>query len=593
MANNNKTPFLGLTTPASGDYNWGAEINNNFMKLDRVYGGLQSDIEGLETTQRQDGFFNFIEGQEYLILNSMRVGDNVNAAVLFPNTSPNTSTYKGSEFFIAGTVKQSPDMEVIEFKTQVCYCTTLNKNTFPDFTDGAKTGISFEGNYAILQVHFSPTGDYTKQDGRLESYRIKIDIGENSNLERPKQLEKLKKALIGETIVPTYQLPNNTAFYVTVPARGYNNETTSTLYNKTAIYYERQLVIKYTDVGTVIFTSLNNTIGGVYVPQKEVTSNAIRFVRRPITDTSQSINAYVDPWYVYGGTWDISGFDGSIQQPLGIWTKKADQNYYYTYIPKLGVDASDKGTKSYSIDFYKKVYESSPNLLKIDQKTYTLGDFTMVVYDSISPVGDGKAGSVKFSGTTNQTIPPQTFFTGKLWSKGTYTLYMPTMKSNPKAGYNWTIQNSETQSVIVVINDTNSDSVVFTLNQETRLDFYIEIQNPFDEDYTEYPMLLEGDQTQNLPPFEPYSTEKLYLGTLAKVIVEYEITNMTTSEQNLSELRVFGLTPEQIKQLMGRVVYVKKNIVDATDTNALLEDLKAYVDERIKVSVTGVINSNV
>ena len=57
-------------------------------------------------------------------------------------------------------------------------------------------------------------------------------------------------------------------------------------------------------------------------------------------------------------------------------------------------------------------------------------------------------------------------------------------------------------------------------------------------------MLLKGNQTQNLPSFVPYA---IYTGTLAKIIVEYEITNMNTSEQNLSELRVFGITEEQVK----------------------------------------------
>lgn len=440
MANNNKTPFLGLTTPATGDYNWGAEINKNFIKLDQVYGGLQSSMEGLETTKRQDGFFNFIEGQEYLILNSMLVGTNLtNAGTLFSNDSSSTATYTGSEFFIAGTVKQNEDMTELEFTPSVFYCTAIKSITnFPYFSKKANTAMKEEEGYVKIPIIFSPTGN---SDVRLEKYTIKIKASSVDDLRT--LLSKLPR-------IATYQLANNTAFYVTVPARGYNNETTSTLYNKTAIYYERQLVIKYTDVGAVIFTSLNNTIGGVYVPQKEVTSNAIHFVRRPITDTSQSINAYVDPWYVYGGTWDIGGFDGDIQQPLGIWAKKADQNYYYTYIPKLGVNSSDKGTKSYSIDFYKKVYEKSPN-----------------------------------------------------------------------------------------------------------------------------------------------STKELYLGTLAKVIVEYEITNMTTSEQNLSELRVFGLTPEQIKQLMGRVTYAKETITGATDTAKLLEGLKAYVDKRISESVIQVINSDV
>ena len=353
MANNNKTPFLGLTTPASGDYNWGAEINNNFIKLDRVYGGLQSSMEELETTQRQDGFFNFIEGQEYIILNSMRVGKNAaNASVLFPNTSPNASTYKGSEFFIVGIVEQSSDMKIIEFKPQACYCTTLSKNIFPNFTDGAQTGISFDGNYAILQAYFSPTNKYVEEDRRLESYRIKIDIGENSNLDPLERLKKLKKVLIGETIIPTYQLPNNTAFYVTVPARGYSNEETSTLYNKNAIYYERQLIIKYTDVGTVKFTSLNNTNGGVYVPQKELNSNNIHFTRRPITDTAQNVNAYVEPWLVYGEFFDVSGYNDAGEE--GKWMPViGDEGHYYTVLlNREGFDTSNKNLRGIQIDFF-------------------------------------------------------------------------------------------------------------------------------------------------------------------------------------------------------------------------------------------------
>lgn len=580
MANNNKTPFLGLTTPASGDYNWGAEINNNFIKLDRVYGGLQSSMEELETTQRQDGFFNFIEGQEYLILNSILVGSDANnAATLFGNSSPNADTYKGSEFFIAGTVKQNEDMTELEFVPVAFYCTAIKKD-FPDFTKKAKAAMEVKNGYVKIPVLFSPTGE--SNDARLERYNIKIEASSITVL-----LDKLSKL----PRITTYQLANNTAFYVTVPARGYDNEITSTLYNKNAIYYERQLVIKYTDVGAVIFASLNNTTGGVYVPQKEFTSNAIHFVRRPITDTSQNINAYVNPWYVYGGIWDISDFDSSIEQPFGIWAKKVDQNYYYTYIPELGVDASDKGTKSYSIDFYKKVYEKSPNLLKIDYGTYTSNGFTIVAYDSISPAGDREAGSIKCSGTTDSFT--QTFFTGKLFSKGTYTLYMPTMRNDARGGYSWAISNDETATGIATINRTHPDPVVFTLDHDTHLAFYIEVQKPSGEKYIEYPMLLKGDQTQNLPPFIPYSTEEIYIGTLAKVIVEYEITNMNTSEQSFSELRVFGITDEQVKQLMGRVTYAKETITGAKDTETLLNGLKAYVDKRISESVIQVINSNV
>ena len=577
MANNNKTPFLGLTTPASGDYNWGAEINNNFINLDRVYGGLQSSMEGLETTQRQDGFFNFIEGQKYIILNSMLVGtDANNAATLFSNSSPNTNTYKGSEFFIAGTVQQNEDMTELEFAPVAFYCTTI-KNDFPNFTNTAKAVMEEKEGYVKIPVLFSPTGQLN--DARLERYNIKIEASSIDAL-----LDKLSKL----PRITTYQLANNTAFYVTTPARGYSNEETSTLYNKNAIYYERQLVIKYTDVGTVKFTSLNNITGGVYVPQKEVTSNAIRFIRRPITDASQSVNAYVDPWYVYGGTWDISGFSNDDEEPLGFWIKKYGQNYYYTYIPELGVNASDKGTKSYSIDFYRKAYEKTQNLLLIYQHKFTSGGFTMIAYDSISPAGDGEAGSIKCSGTTDDFI--QTFFTGKLFPQGTYTLYMPTMKNSPRGGYSWKISNDETATVIATINGTHPDPVVFTLDHDTHLAFYIKVQNPSNEEYIEYPMLLKGNQTQNLPSFVPYA---IYTGTLAKIIVEYEITNMNTSEQNLSELRVFGITDEQVKQLMGRVTYAKETITGATDTETLLNGLKAYVDKRISESVIQVINSNV
>lgn len=341
MANNNKTPFLGLTTPASGDYNWGAEINNNFIKLDRVYGGLQSSMEELETTQQQDGFFNFIEGQEYLILNSMLVGTNAdNVATLFSNSSPNINTYKGSEFFIAGTVQQNKDMTEIEFIPVVSYCTTI-KNDFPNFTDEAKAVMEEKEGYVKIPVLFSPTGQLN--DARLERYNIKIKASSIDAL-----LDKLSKLLR----ITTYQLANNTAFYVTAPARGYSNEETSTLYNKNAIYYERQLVIKYTDVGTVKFTSLNNITGGVYVPQKELNSNNIHFTRRPITDTAQNVNAYVEPWLVYGEFFDVSGYNDAGEE--GKWMPViGDEGHYYTVLlNREGFDTSNKNLRGIQIDFF-------------------------------------------------------------------------------------------------------------------------------------------------------------------------------------------------------------------------------------------------
>ena len=44
---------------------------------------------------------------------------------------------------------------------------------------------------------------------------------------------------------------------------------------------------------------------------------------------------------------------------------------------------------------------------------------------------------------------------------------------------------------------------------------------------------------------------------------------------------------------MGRVTYAKETITGATDTDTLLNGLKAYVDKRISESVIQVINSNV
>ena len=430
MANNNKTPFLGLTTPASGDYNWGAEINNNFIQLDRVYGGLQSDMEGLETTQRQDGFFNFIEGQEYLILNSMLVGTDVkNTATLFGNSSPNTDTYKGSEFFIAGSVKQNEDMTELEFVPVAFYCTAIKKD-FPDFTKKAKDAMEVKNGYVKIPVLFSPTGK--SNDTRLERYNIKIEASSVAVL-----LDKLSKL----PRITTYQLANNTAFYVTAPARGYNNEITSTLYNKNAIYYERQLVIKYTDVGAVIFTSLNNTTGGVYVPQKELNSNSIHFIRRPITDTAQNVNAYVEPWYVYGESFDISGYSASKEE--GKWTAVVDEDkhYYTELLKRKELDTSNKNLYGIQIDFF----------------------------DLGSPTVDG---------------------------------------------------------------------------------YY------------------------------------------KKVIVEYNVKNMNTDNVSSPELHVYGLSREQIRQLLARTTYIRKALFDE-NTTELWDEMKKYVDEQIKLHVTGVINSDV
>ena len=430
MANNNKTPFLGLTTPASGDYNWGAEINNNFIKLDRVYGGLQSSMEGLATTQRQDGFFNFIEGQEYLILNSMLVGTDVkNTATLFGNSSPNTDTYKGSEFFIAGSVKQNEDMTELEFVPVAFYCTAIKKD-FPDFTKKAKDAMEVKNGYVKIPVLFSPTGK--SNDTRLERYNIKIEASSVAVL-----LDKLSKL----PRITTYQLANNTAFYVTVPARGYNNEITSTLYNKNAIYYERQLVIKYTDVGAVIFTSLNNTTGGVYVPQKELNSNSIYFIRRPITDTAQNVNAYVEPWYVYGESFDISGYSASKEE--GKWTAVVDEDkhYYTELLKRKELDTSNKNLYGIQIDFF----------------------------DLGSPTVDG---------------------------------------------------------------------------------YY------------------------------------------KKVIVEYNVKNMNTDNVSSPELHVYGLSREQIRQLLARTTYIRKALFDE-NTTELWDEMKKYVDEQIKLHVTGVINSDV
>lgn len=432
MANNNKTPFLGLTTPASGDYNWGAEINNNFIKLDRVYGGLQSDMEGLETTQRQDGFFNFIEGQEYILLSSILVSTDVeNRYPLFDNNGKSDDSYKGSQFFIAGTVKQSEDMTELEFIPSACYCTAINKK-FPSFNNKAAELMKIANDYVKIPIVFSPTGDYHKNDIRLEQYTIKIVAS---------SIEVLLTNLANLPRIPTYQMANNTAFYVTVPARGYTGEKNSTLYKDGKIYYERQLVVKYTDVGAVIFASLNNTTGGVYVPQKELNSNSIHFIRRPITDTAQNVNAYVEPWYVYGESFDISGYSASKEE--GKWTAVVDEDkhYYTELLKRKELDTSNKNLYGIQIDFF----------------------------DLGSPTVDG---------------------------------------------------------------------------------YY------------------------------------------KKVIVEYNVKNMNTDNVSSPELHVYGLSREQIRQLLARTTYIRKALFDE-NTTELWDEMKKYVDEQIKLHVTGVINSDV
>ena len=116
----------------------------------------------------------------------MLVGTNAdNVATLFSNSSPNTNTYKGSEFFIAGTVQQNEDMTEIEFIPVVSYCTTI-KNDFPNFTNTAKAVMEEKEGYVKIPVLFSPTGQLN--DARLERYNIKIEASSIDAL-----LDKLSK----------------------------------------------------------------------------------------------------------------------------------------------------------------------------------------------------------------------------------------------------------------------------------------------------------------------------------------------------------------------------------------------------------------
>lgn len=295
----NKTSYLGLGLPAQRDQNWGQELNRNFDTLDMAYGTLQGDMESLERASREDGFFNFIEGEEYILLGSAIQGElGKNNTTLFSNVVKTSETLKGSQFFLAGSVEQSTDLSLITFKVKKVYCTDINLN-LPSMPLGKTPTYTF---------FFNPVGrDYSADTNRMEKYTVKVEY--------PSEIAK----------IPIYQLPNNTAFYVAVPVRGYEDEITSTLYAKSAIYYERQIVVKYTNVGSTVFEGLNNVTGGVYVPQKDIHSNAITFTRRPITDTAQYVRSYIDPWYVNGEYFDIAGLSTTNED--GKWSLFRDQTY--------------------------------------------------------------------------------------------------------------------------------------------------------------------------------------------------------------------------------------------------------------------------
>lgn len=328
----NKTSYLGLGLPAQRDQNWGQELNRNFDTLDMAYGTLQGDMESLERASREDGFFNFIEGQEYILLGSAVQGElgKNNNTPLFSNVVNTSDTLKGSQFFLAGSVEQSTDLSLITFKVKKVYCTDTNLNLPMRL-----------GETLTYTFFFNPVKrDYSADTNRMEKYTVKVEY--------PSEITK----------TPVYQLPNNTAFYVAVPARGYENEITSTLYSKSAIYYERQIVVKYTNVGNTVFEGLNNVTSGVYVPQKDIHSNAITFIRRPITDTAQRMRSYIDPWYVNGEYFDIAGL-GRMDE-YGKWSLFNIQ----TYVGKIPYSAAPVNSASdysqFMVQFYS--YNGAQNV---------------------------------------------------------------------------------------------------------------------------------------------------------------------------------------------------------------------------------------
>lgn len=131
-------------------------------------------------------------------------------------------------------------------------------------------------------------------------------------------------------------------------------------------------------------------------------------------------------------------------------------------------------------------------------------------------------GTITYNGTVTTAF--QQIFTSKIpLTAGTYTLY-----ANKTAGWSILVgKSTATADIIARLTVASTDtSVSFTLEEDTEIIMWIHIiVNLSLDNFTIKPMLLRGDMTSNLPPFEPYYNHKTIYKTYTRTDNIIKITD--------------------------------------------------------------------
>lgn len=340
----NKTNYLKLSQPQQGDTNWGNTINDNFGTIDQAYKQLQSSIAALEKVNRQEGYFNFIPNGNYILLNSIQIAKNGTRLI---------SKNKGSQFAIIGTIGQ----ENISGNHRI-YFTPLKIYYF---------GESW-GNIELSDINAMKS----KSSGFPYLY-CTVYAGENASeafdLYIETEYENYADLCNGLQKEKFIFLDNNTGFYNYLPVEPYDDTSNNSLYSNN--YLQHELIIKYVNYGDVVFTSYSNAVGGVYVPQKELNSDVITFVRTPVVNSERTITASLNPYYVYGGIYDVdfskitkSGDGYSIEIPNSKIVGKSTSNNDKISLQNISLEFYDK-TNGYSkviVDYKISLGQDNLNL---------------------------------------------------------------------------------------------------------------------------------------------------------------------------------------------------------------------------------------
>lgn len=154
-----------------------------------------------------------------------------------------------------------------------------------------------------------------------------------------------------------------------------------------------------------------------------------------------------------------------------------------------------------------------------------------ITRNGVSMKTNPKEGTITYNGTV--TLAYQQVFTSKIpLTAGTYTLY-----ANKTAGWSILVgKSTATADIIARLTVASTDtSVSFTLEEDTEIIMWIHhILNLTFDNLVIKPMLLRGNMTSNLPPFEPYYDHKTIYKTYTRTANLIKITNWYTTISGLT-----------------------------------------------------------